>query len=161
MSVEIKLFTRWRVEANLSEIAAILGETGAYASWWGEAWAHSQEIDPGDAAGLGKTSALTPRRCGRLGVRALSMRLVEDDRPRSWGVEINGDLSGQGSWSLYQDGPVAEVGHEWRVVPRGARLRLLGPLGRLFCRRCLRRVMRSGEAALTREIARRRSHRSG
>lgn len=160
MSGEIKLFTRWRVEGNLPEIAAILGDAGGYAQWWPEAWTHSEEIDPGDATGAGSISTLTPK-WQFPGGRPLSLRLVVDDRPQSWAVEVNGDLSGRGTWTLYQDGPVAEIGLEWRVLPSSLRLRLFGPIGRSVVRSTLRRLMRSGEAALAAEVIRRRSHRSG
>lgn len=159
MSREIKVFTRWRIEGNLAEISAILTETGAFSEWWPEAWSSSKEIDPGGEAGVKRTSALVCRTVPR-GARAFSVRLDVDQRPLSWTNEINGAVNGRATWSLHQDGPMADIGHEWRVRLNSSFLCLLGPLGRAWYRVGFRRAMRAGEAALTAQVKKRRSHRA-
>lgn len=160
MNREIKFFSRWRVEGNLPEVSQILTDLAEYPRWWSEAWAQAEVVDPGDEAGLWRITSLG-RTGGALSGRLMSWRLVADERPLSWVMEINGAFAGRGVWSLHQDGPMADIGHEWRVSSTRLPLRLLGPLGEMVCRASLRRTMQSGEGALAKEVVRRRSHRGG
>lgn len=160
LSRQIKLFTRWRVEGNLPEIAAILTDTGSFADWWPDAWLRAEVVDPGDESGLKRSSILRPR-YNFPGGGPLSMRLIADERPQSWEMEVNGAIVGACIWSLHQDGPMADIGHEWRVNVVHPLFRWFGPIGRMMCRSKLRATMRRGETALASEVIRRRSHRSG
>lgn len=151
---DITVQTRWRVEGNLEEVADILSQPAQYADWWQEGWKTSEVVDPGDGTGLGQTIRLKPLHGG-----PVSLSLVSDERPHAWVMQVLGDVSGQSDWAMWEDGPVVDINHEWSVALGDSALRLLGPLGRALHRRRILAAMRHGEAALSREIRRRRSHR--
>ena len=50
------------------------------------------------------------------------------DRPHGFEVEVVGDLSGRGVWTLTSDGGAVHIRFDWRVIADRALLRYLTPV---------------------------------
>ena len=152
---EFRLTTLWRIEAGISEIAAILQEPERFPDWWGEVYLGVRLLEKGGANGIGQRIAIHSR--GWLPYRLNWVgTLVENDAPHRWVIEATGDLTGRGEWLLTQQGAMADVRFDWRVVadrPLFRRLALaLAPLMAWNHRWAMAR----GQEGLVRELDRRR-----
>lgn len=149
------LITRWRVAARLEEVAAILAEPERFPDWWSEVHVSVAVLDPGGPDGVGRRVALHTR--GRLAYTLRwQARVIESRRPHRWTVEATGDLVGRGTWTLQQQGDMAEITYDWRVAIAKPLLRPLTPLLRPLYAANHRWAMERGLEGLKRELARRR-----
>lgn len=152
---EFRIVTIWRVEAGISEVAAILAEPERFPDWWGDVYLGVRILADGNADQIGRRVAVhskgwLPYRLNWVGT------LVENDRPHRSVIEATGDLTGRGVWTLVQKGPVAEITYDWRVLADRPLFRRLAPvLGPVFAWNH-RWAMARGEAGLRRELIRRR-----
>lgn len=150
-----QITTRWRVEAGISEVAAILSEPERFPDWWGQVYLGIRTIDRGDANGLGSRIAIHSK--GWLPYHLhWEAILSEDQRPHRWVISATGDLTGQGVWTLRQDGPWAVINYDWQVSADRPLFRRLAPLLSLVFAWNHRWAMVRGEAGLRRELIRRR-----
>ncbi|MEO3414819.1 SRPBCC family protein [Roseovarius sp. CAU 1744] len=150
------LKSHWRIEATIEEVADVLGDVERLPDWWGGVYLSVRVVEAGDDSGLGRKVAFHSR--GRL---PYTLRwqgtITEVNRPNSWTIRAEGDLQGQGVWTLRQDGPVADIRYDWTVVVGKPVLRLLAPILWPAFAANHRWAMARGEAGLRRELARRRA----
>ncbi len=154
-SNEFCIVTRWRLQAGISEIAAILSEPREFPRWWGRVYLDVQELSPGDADGVGARIAVHSK--GWLPYHLhWQGTLVENRQPHGWTIAATGDLTGRGVWRLTQQGDWAEVLFDWRVLADRPLFRLLAPVLAPVFAWNHRWAMAEGEAGLARELVRRR-----
>ena len=80
-----QITTRWRVEAGISEVAAILSEPERFPDWWGQVALGIRTLDRGDASGLGSRIAVHSK--GWLTYHLnWQARLIEDQLPHRWAM---------------------------------------------------------------------------
>lgn len=152
---EFRIVTRWRVEASISEIAAILREPERFPDWWGQVYLGIRILDRGGPDGSGARVAIHSK--GWLPYRLnwiATATMV--DLPHGWRVEAEGDLTGHGEWRLVQRGPMAEVTYDWSVLADRPLFRALSLVMKPVLAWNHRWAMARGEEGLRREVARRR-----
>ncbi|MEO1139231.1 MAG: SRPBCC family protein [Pseudomonadota bacterium] len=150
------LTSRWRIEATIEEVAEALGDVERLTEWWGDVYLSVNVLDPGDENGLGRKVAFHSR--GKLPYTLRWQGTVIDvEPPRSWTIRAEGDLAGQGVWTLTQDGPVADIVYDWTVDVEKPWMRVLAPFLWPAFTANHKWAMARGEEGLRNEIARRRS----
>ena len=153
---EYRFVNRWRLPGRIEEVAAVLGDPDDYGRWWPCAWLEYKGIRHGGEEGVGgefryKVKGWMPYSLN------LAFKVVEVDRPHRFVVAATGDLVGQGTWTLAQDGDRVDISYEWRVrAERWFIRRLSAPLKPLF-RSNHFWVMRNGARSLQLELARRKA----
>jgi hypothetical protein len=81
---------------------------------------------------------------------------VVEARPGRRVLEASGDLVGRGVWTLVQDGRFVDLTYAWQVRAERPLFRLMAPLLKPLMGWNHRWAMAKGEAALARELTRRR-----
>lgn len=147
--------THWRVEATVEEVSDVLDDACDLVRWWPSVYLAVEEVEPGGPGGVGKVVRLHTR--GRLPYTLTwHFRVVESRKPHGWTLEAWGDFVGRGTWTFTQDGPFVDIEYDWRVRADKPLLRYLSPLLKPIFSANHHWAMRQGEAALKRELARRR-----
>jgi hypothetical protein len=146
--------THWRFESTLEEIYAILENAPDLARWWPDVYLRVDELDPGDAGGVGKRVRLHTR--GWLPY-TLNWEFVctESDRPHGFSLRASGDFEGTGVWRFVQSGRWVEVTYDWDIVAEKPLLRYLSVVLKPIFAANHRWAMRRGEVRLREELARR------
>src|SRR3984893_14564305 len=95
---------RWRVEANVKEVADIIEDALSLSSWWPSVYFEVKELEPGTGEhGVGKLISL--RAGGWLPYTLrINFRTVESHYPHGFSMDATGDLEGKGIWTFAQDG---------------------------------------------------------
>ena len=95
------LKSHWRIEATINKVADVLGEVEQLPDWWGDVYLSVRVIEAGDEHGVGRRVAFHSR--GRLPYTLRWQGTVtEANHPTSWTIRAEGDLQGQGIWTLTQ-----------------------------------------------------------
>jgi hypothetical protein len=151
-----RLISVWRVQGSIREVADILSEAEDFPRWWPEVYLGIEVLAPGDANGIGRRIAVHSR--GWLPYHLhWTGELVSADLPATWRIRAEGDLAGEGVWTLRQIGAEAEVTYDWQVRADRPLFRRLAPLLKPVFAWNHRWAMAKGEAGLKRELRRRRS----
>lgn len=110
---EYHFTTLWQIEAPLEQVCAAIEHSLCWPQWWQGA-ERVEEIDPGDADGLGNIRRYTWR--GRLPYRLTFDIRVTRIRPLA-SVEgiASGEVTGRGCWTFHRDGDTTWVRYDWQV----------------------------------------------
>lgn len=119
MASEYVFVDEWEVDAPVEAVYDALVDARTYPEWWRPVYLSVE----------GDRQRTTHRFKGRLPYTLkLTARLVSEDPPRSFDVEVDGDLRGHGRWTLTpRDGRV-HVRWDWRVYADRPLLRYLTPI---------------------------------
>src|SRR5207248_3269547 len=106
---------RWRVEAELKEVADIIEDALSLPEWWPSVYFKVNELEAGEGNhGVGKLISL--RAGGWLPYTLqINFRTVESRYPHGFSMEANGDLEGKGIWTFEPDGPFVNVTYDWTI----------------------------------------------
>ena len=131
---EYRFLTTWLLDAPRADVFEVIHDQEAWPSWWG-----------GDGKGVTAAAELEPGEEGKDGVGSLSrltwrsklpydldfeVRTVRVERPHLLCGEAVGELTGTGTWRLYeQDGTTAVI-YDWDVRTTRAWMNLLAPVAR-------------------------------
>jgi uncharacterized protein YndB with AHSA1/START domain len=121
---EYVFIDEWDVDAPLEAVFEALADAGTYPEWWRPVYIDVQCDGPPKVGRVSKQHFK-----GRLPytLRTTS-EITQMDRPRSFEVNVVGDLSGRGQWTLTpRDGRV-HVRFDWRVYADRPLLRALTPV---------------------------------
>ena len=149
---EFVLVSHWRVHAARERVWQVLRATRAWPAWWRYV-ASVDELEPGDERGVGALQRY--RWTSRLpyaltfGIRTVEVRRGELVRARS-----EGDLAGEGTWELRDDGDGTRVTYTWRVAVTKGWMRVLAPVLRPLFTWNHNAVMAAGEAGLNEYLSR-------
>jgi hypothetical protein len=149
---EFVLVSNWRVHAPRERVWRVLRETRAWPAWWRYV-VSVDELEPGDEHGVGALQRY--RWSSRLpygvtfAIRTVEVRRAERIRARS-----EGDLAGEGTWDLRDDGDDTRVTYTWRVALTKGWMRALAPLLRPVFTWNHNAVMAAGEAGLNAYLSR-------
>ena len=148
--------TRWRFDATIEEVADVLEDVDSLSRWWPSVYLDVRTVEPGGPHGLGRVVDLYTK--GFLPYRLRwQFRVVSEHYPNGSRIEATGDFVGTGEWTLVQDGAIADVTYDWRIVTEKPLLRRLSWLLRPLFAANHRWAMSEGERALERELVRRRA----
>jgi hypothetical protein len=105
---EYRSIGRWRVKASAEEVFEILRRQTEYPRWWPAVCLAARETRP-----------------GRVHIRARSwfpLALSWDahetlaHEPNLFSIEVRGDLTGRGVWSIVPDGEFVDISFDWIVT---------------------------------------------
>lgn len=153
-SREFDLTSRWRVEGAREEVDEVFRDPGDLPRWWPEVYLDVRLLEPGDAKGVGRVADIWSRGWLPYTLR-WRMTVLEVDAGRRV-LEATGDLVGRGEWTLAQDGRFVDLTYTWHVRAERPLFRLMAPLLKPLMAWNHRWAMARGEAALRRELTRRR-----
>lgn len=153
---EYRFVNRWRLRATLDEVAAILQEPQEFRHWWPAAWLDYEPIADGDANQIGARFGYRVKGWLPYSLR-LTFTVVERDAPHTFAVRSEGDLVGEGRWTLRQEGPYVDVTYDWRVRAERPLIRRLSPWVKPIFRSNHFWVMRQGAFSMLYEVLRRRA----
>lgn len=106
--------TRWRFEADADDVFRILDDAPALVRWWPAVYLEVEELEPGDANGIGKVVKLHTK--GWLPYTLdWHFRALEKEPATRILLEAWGDFVGRGEWTLTQDGDFVDVVYDWRI----------------------------------------------
>jgi uncharacterized protein YndB with AHSA1/START domain len=140
--------TRWSVDGPIGPVWEAIKNAEAYPRWW-KAVLAVEQLEPGDAAGIGRVDRFTWR--APLGYKLrFTLRLTTIEEPNRLGGDAGGDLEGRGDWTLRESDGVTHVRYEWRVRTNRAWMNALAPVARPVFKHSHDVVMREGAVGLAR-----------
>ncbi len=121
---EYHFITRWRVQATLEEVNAVLGDAMSLPRWWPSVYLDIKEIAPGRPDGVGRAISLYTK--GWLPYTLKwQFRVSEVHYPYGFSLEAWGDFVGRGIWTFAQDGDAVAITYDWKIVAEKALLKYL------------------------------------
>lgn len=155
-SNEYHFITHWRVASTVEEITQILRNPADLMRWWPSVYLDVQEVEPGDAQGLGKVVGLYTKGWLPYTLR-WQFRVIEVNHPYGFALEAWGDFVGRGIWTFAQDGDWVNITYDWKINAEKPLLRYLSFLMKPIFSANHRWAMARGEESLRLELARRRA----
>lgn len=146
--------THWRVQSTVEEVAAILGDALDLPRWWPAVYLDVEELEPGDAHGVGRLVRLYTKGWLPYTLR-WQFRVEEANPPHGFAIAAEGDFVGRGVWSFVQEGDEAAITYDWRIDAEKPLLRRLSYALKPFFAANHRWAMAKGEESLKLELARR------
>jgi hypothetical protein len=143
--------TRWQVQ---DEVAAIIGNATDLPCWWPAVYLAVEEIEAGDAQGVGKVVQLYTKGWLPYTLR-WQFRVTETHPPHGWTINASGDFAGRGIWTFVQAGPWVNITYDWKIRADKPVLRYLSFLLKPLFAANHRWAMATGEESLRLELARR------
>lgn len=125
---EYAFSTTWVVEAPRERVWAVLRDIPHWRDWF-PGLRDVQELEPGDAAGVGAVLQATVRASlpYRLAFRA---RITRVEAPRLLELTALGDLQGSGRGTLAEEEGVTTIRFDWRVGTTKRWMNVLAPIAR-------------------------------
>lgn len=148
--------THWRLQATPTEVNTVLSDAVALPAWWPAVYLDVQEIDPGDANGIGRIIDLYTK-----GWLPYTLRwrfcVTEIEPMRRIVLAADGDFVGRGIWTLVPDQDWVNVTYDWQIAARKPLLRALSFLFKPLFAANHHWAMRQGKKSLQLELLRRRA----
>jgi hypothetical protein len=153
---EYHFVDRWRVEADIKEVADILEDALSLSRWWSSVYFEVKEIEKGGKGGVGKLISL--RAGGWLPYTLrINFRTIESRYPHGFTMDATGDLEGCGIWTFSQDGEFVDVTYDWTIRANKPIVEKLSFLLKPIFRSNHNWTMNRGEESLRLELLRRRA----
>jgi hypothetical protein len=144
--------THWRVHASVEQTRSVLGNAADLPRWWPTVYLRVDELEPGDASGIGKRVALHTK--GWLPYTLRWQFVVTDVSASGFALRASGDFDGSGVWTFKQDGEYTDITYDWRIAANKPLLKHLSFLLKPVFARNHEWAMRQGEISLRRELRR-------
>ena len=142
--------TAWRVAAPREDVFEVIHASERWPEWW-DGVESVVKLEEGDAEGRGSLGHYRWRSAMRYRLE-FEMRITRVDRPARMDGEAVGELSGTGSWRLYDDDDATAVLFEWRVRTSRWWMNALAPVARPVFKWNHDRLMRAGGRGLARRL---------
>jgi uncharacterized protein YndB with AHSA1/START domain len=124
MAAEYVFVDEWTVDAPQERVFAALADARSYPRWWTPVY---QEVESDGPAEVGRASR--QRFKARLPYTLSTVSTITRlEAPRQFEVEVDGDLRGQGVWTLTPSDRGVRVRFDWRVHADRTLLRVLTPV---------------------------------
>jgi hypothetical protein len=150
---EYRFTTRWRVRGTTCErVSDVLGDMDRIPHWWSSVYRECNVVEPGGAHGLGRRVAVTTKGFLPYAIR-WRFSVVEECYPHGSRIVADGDLEGEGRWTLTQDGDDVAITYDWRVRANKPLLRRFGRWLRPLFAANHNYTMRQGLRGLRAELA--------
>jgi hypothetical protein len=142
--------TAWRLAAEREAVFDVIHASERWPEWW-DGVERVVKLEEGDADGRGSLGSYRWRSALRYGLE-FEMRITRVDRPHRMDGEAVGELTGTGSWRLYEDDGATAVLFEWHVQTTRWWMNALAPVARPVFRWNHDRLMRAGARGLARRL---------
>jgi uncharacterized protein YndB with AHSA1/START domain len=121
---EYVFIDEWDVEAPQEEVFDALADARTYPDWWRPVYI---SVDAAGPPEVGRASEQEFK--GRLPYHLkTTSTIVRMERPRELEVEVVGDLTGRGVWTLTPSDGRVHIRFDWRVIADRALLRVMTPV---------------------------------
>ena len=124
MADEYVFIDEWEVSAPLEAVFDALADARTYPEWWKPVYIEVESDGP-PAPGRSSRQHFKGRLPYTLKITSTIVRL---DSPRSFEIEVVGDLSGRGVWTLTPRDDRVQILFDWRVNADRPLLRVLTPV---------------------------------
>ncbi len=124
MASEYVFIDEWDVGAPIGAVFTALADASTYPEWWRPVYIDVETDGPPEVGRVSKQHFK-----GRLPytLRTTST-IVRCEPPTAFEVEVVGDLTGRGVWTLTERGDSVHVHFDWRVIADRPLLRYLTPI---------------------------------
>jgi Polyketide cyclase / dehydrase and lipid transport len=109
-----RFVTNWRVHAPCEEVSDVLEDTDRISVWWPSVYHECTILERGGEHALGRRVAVTTKGFLPYLIR-WRFTVVAQNYPHGSQIVADGDLEGEGRWTLRQDGDDTAVNYEWNV----------------------------------------------
>ena len=147
---------RWRVEADVKEVADILEDALNLPQWWGSTYFDVEQIEPGGEHGIGKVFRLHAGGWLPYTLR-INFRTIESHYPYGFAMDATGDLEGRGIWIFEPEGAFVNVTYDWTIRANKPIIQKLSFLLKPIFRSNHHWSMKRGQESLKLELLRRRA----
>jgi hypothetical protein len=154
MSNEYHFITHWRFEGTVADVYELIGDPFGYTRWWPTVYLDVQQLEPGDANGMGRRFRFHTKGWLPYTLRWES-RVTEIDRPYRLVIRATGDFDGRGIWTLKQEGGAVAVEFDWKLSAEKPLIRYLSFLFKPIFSANHRWAMAQGEKGLAQDLLRR------
>lgn len=145
---EFRFLTEWRIEASRRRVCDAVSACLDWPRWWKGVIA-VEEIEPGDAAGVGSLRRFTWK--GRLPYRLTFNARVTRVIPLTvLEAYASGEVEGIGRWCFSEEGALTVVRYDWHVCINRPWMNLLAPVARPLFKWNHDQVMRQGAEGMAR-----------
>jgi len=124
MASEYVFIDEWDVDAPVEAVFDALADARTYPEWWRPVYINV-EADCPPQVGCVSEQEFKGRLPYHLNTRS---EIVRMDRPREFAVEVVGDLTGRGVWTLTLSDGRVHIRFDWRVIADRPLLRYLTPI---------------------------------
>ncbi len=124
MAAQYVFIDEWEVGAPTEDVFEALADARTYPDWWRPVYI-TVEADGPPEAGSVSHQYFTGRLPYKLRTRST---IVAMERPARFEIEVEGDLSGHGVWTLREADGRVHVHFDWRVNADRRLLRYLSPV---------------------------------
>lgn len=145
---EYRLVSLWQIEAPLHDVYDAVFKSLRWPSWWRGA-EHVEQLDPGDANGIGSIRRYTWKSRMAYQIR-FDARATRIEPLSALEAHVTGDLEGKGRWAFSHDQGMTTVRYEWHVRTTKRWMNLLAPLAGSLFERNHHALMQSGAEGLAR-----------
>jgi len=140
--------TLWRVDAPIEDVWDAISESEHWPEWW-EGVESVVDLEPGRDDGVGKLQrhvwkSVLPYRV------SFDMRVVTVDTGATLVGIANGELAGEGRWSIFREPGATAVRYQWNVRTTRSWMNAVAPVGRPVFAWNHNVVMRQGGEGLAR-----------
>jgi hypothetical protein len=146
--------THWRVTGTVEDVSAIIEDLRHLPRWWPAVYLAVDEIDPGDARGIGRTVDFHTKGWLPYTLRWRA-RVIESRSPYGFTIKATGDFDGRGIWTFRQDSDEVDVVFDWKLRAEKPLIRQMSGLLKPLFERNHVWAMARGEESLRLELARR------
>jgi hypothetical protein len=144
--------TRWRLPGRCEDVADLLEDTEAMARWWPSLYRRCTILERGGAHGLGRCVDVVTKGFLPYTIH-WRFTVVEERYPYGSRIRAQGDLEGEGRWTLRERDGGVEVTYEWSVRANHPLLRRFSRVLRPLFAANHDWTMRQGLRGLRRELA--------
>jgi uncharacterized protein YndB with AHSA1/START domain len=147
-----RFVTRWHVAAPCEDVSDALEDTDHISRWWPSVYRECTILERGGTHGLGRRVAVTTKGFLPYLIR-WRFTVVEECYPYGSRIVADGDLEGEGRWTLRPVDDGTDVTYEWTVRANHAFIRRYSWLLRPVFSLNHAWTMRQGLRGLRRELA--------
>jgi hypothetical protein len=147
---QYQFITRWKVDAPAEQVWNAIYNSLLWPQWWKGVVA-VQEINPGDALGLGSIRTYTWRSVLPYSLR-FNIELTQRQDHALLSGTATGDLSGTGTWYFVAKGNTCFVEYHWHVHTTKSWMNWLAPLLRPVFKYNHNKVMGWGARGLSERL---------
>jgi uncharacterized protein YndB with AHSA1/START domain len=124
MASEYVFIDEWDVDAPQQAVFEALADAGTYPEWWKPVYI-DVEVDGPPEVGRVSQQHFKGRLPYTLRTRS---EIVRSEPPSEFEVEVEGDLTGRGVWTLTPRNGKVHIRFDWRVIADRPLLRYLTPV---------------------------------
>jgi len=144
--------TRWRIRGRCESVADVLENVDRMPAWWPSVYRECRVVERGGAHALGRRVEVVTKGFLPYTIH-WRFTVVEQHYPFGSRIAAEGDLEGEGRWSLDQDGDDVNVTYDWRVRANKPFMLRFGRFLRPLFAANHNWTMRQGLTGLRRELA--------